>query len=474
MTTTPNSICLATKASLRFLTIFLTFSMVLLGWSAYLNQASAQTTYPVIFRVDMSDYNGTTPINGIYLNGSFNSWCGSCAPMSDANNDSVWELTVPLAADTFEYKFTINGWTAQETLIPGSPCTNTAFGFTNRQIIVNGPLSLPAPCYGSCDSCTGLPSSGRIRFRVDMNGYTGPTFSTVNLNGSFNGWCGSCATMLDPDQDSIYELDLDLPLSTVEYKFTLDGWNQQESLLPGSPCTMTTGQFTNRFHNVTGNDTLDAVCWQSCSPCASGPTSGRILFRVDMNNYSGLAFSNVHLNGTFNNWCGACAPMTDTNLDSIYELELTLPLDTVEYKFTLDGWNISENLNAGLPCTQTTSTFTNRAYIVTGDDSLDAVCWESCSPCFPVGVINGTMTSTTVKAYPNPVEDLLHLDIPRNESTKNLLPLRWFDAQGREVQSLVMPTGSNKTYRVDTLSPGWYSVHVPTSLGVQVVRFFKK
>lgn len=89
-----------------------------------------------------------------------------------------------------------------------------------------------------------------------MNGYTGPSFTTVNLNGNFNGWCGSCATMLDPDQDSIYELDLDLPLSTVEYKFTLDGWAQQESLLPGSPCTMTTGQYTNRFHNVTGNDTL--------------------------------------------------------------------------------------------------------------------------------------------------------------------------------------------------------------------------
>ena len=159
-------------------TLFMILAVIVFGCSASFHQAQAQTTYPVVFRVDMSDYNGTTPISGIFLNGTFNNWCGSCAPMSDANNDSVWEITVPLAADTFDYKFTINGWAAQETLVPGTACTFTAFGFTNRRIVVNGPLGLPAPCYGSCDSCTGLPSSGRIRFRVDMNGYTGPSFTS--------------------------------------------------------------------------------------------------------------------------------------------------------------------------------------------------------------------------------------------------------------------------------------------------------
>jgi hypothetical protein len=444
---------------------------LILGWG---NTAQAQTTYPVVFRVDMSDYNGTTPINGVYLGGSFNSWCGTCAPMSDANNDSVWELTVPLAADTFEYKFHINGWAAQETLVPGSPCTNTAFGFTNRLIIVGGPLSLPASCYGSCDSCTGAPSSGRVRFRVDMNGYAGPAFTTVNLNGSFNGWCGACAPMADPDLDSIYELDLDLPLSTVEYKFTLDGWSQQESLLPGSPCTMTTGQYTNRFHNVTGNDTLDAVCWQSCSPCSSGPTSGRILFKVNMNNYSGPSFANVHLNGTFNNWCGACAPMTDANQDSIYELELTLPIDTIEYKFTLDGWNISENLTQGMPCTQTTSTFTNRALIVTGNDTLDAVCWESCSPCFPVGIRQLASDNNLLKIYPNPVHDVLRLDFPTGETLQNASSLRWTDMQGRDIQGFISQNGQGESFNVEALSPGLYTVQFRTERMQRVVRFIKE
>jgi hypothetical protein len=337
--------------------LFTAFLLTLIqGWG---NTAQAQTTYPVVFRVDMSDYNGSTPINGVFLNGTFNAWCGSCAPMTDANNDSVWELTVPLAADTFEYKFTINGWTAQETLIPGSSCTNTAFGFTNRQIIVGGPLSLPAPCYGSCDSCTGAPSSGRIRFRVDMNGYAGPTFTNVNLNGAFNGWCGACATMLDPDQDSIYELDLDLPLSTVEYKFTLDGWGQQENLLSGSPCTMTTGQFTNRVHTVTGNDTLDAVCW------------------------------------------------------------------------------------------------------------------ESCSPCFPVGIRQLASDNKLLKVYPNPVQDVLHLELPLGETLQDPTVLRWSDIQGRDVQGFVTSSGQGNRFNVEALSPGLYTVQFRTARAHRVVRFLK-
>ncbi|MFM7178533.1 MAG: T9SS type A sorting domain-containing protein, partial [Bacteroidota bacterium] len=112
-------------------------------------------------------------------------------------------------------------------------------------------------------------------------------------------------------------------------------------------------------------------------------------------------------------------------------------------------------------------------YIVTGNDSLVAVCWESCFPCFPVGVLDGAMPGTIVKAYPNPVQDLLHLDIPDYTTRNNPGPLRWFDVQGREVHGLVGPTGSPNTYRVDALSPGLYTVHVRTSQGVQVVRFFK-
>ena len=53
-----------------------------------------------------------------------------------------------------------------------------------------------------------------VTFNVDMAGYAG-TYGTVNLNGSFNGWCGSCATMTDDDGDGVYTLDVELQGGTV-------------------------------------------------------------------------------------------------------------------------------------------------------------------------------------------------------------------------------------------------------------------
>jgi len=83
-------------------------------------------TYNVTFSVDMSLYTGSTA-NGVFLNGTFNSWCGSCNPMTDMGN-GIWQVTIPLTSANIEYKFTIGGWDAQENLISGSSCTVTNFG----------------------------------------------------------------------------------------------------------------------------------------------------------------------------------------------------------------------------------------------------------------------------------------------------------------------------------------------------------
>ena len=55
-----------------------------------------------------------------------------------------------------------------------------------------------------------------------------------------------------------------------------------ESLIPGSSCTITTGEFTNRALDVTGDATLDAVCWGSCLSCSDIITYA-VTFSVDMN-----------------------------------------------------------------------------------------------------------------------------------------------------------------------------------------------
>ena len=52
--------------------------------------------------------------------------------MTDANNDDVWELTINLPDSSFEFKYTVDGWTDDEKFSGGESCTKTTGGFTNR------------------------------------------------------------------------------------------------------------------------------------------------------------------------------------------------------------------------------------------------------------------------------------------------------------------------------------------------------
>ena len=72
-------------------------------------------------------------------------------------------------------------------------------------------------------------SQSDITFQLDMSGYTG-SFTTPEVNGTFNGWCGSsCHPMSDPDGDNIWEVTVDsLQAGLIEYKFAFDNWAGQE------------------------------------------------------------------------------------------------------------------------------------------------------------------------------------------------------------------------------------------------------
>ena len=57
---------------------------------------------------------------------------------------------------TYEYKFTIDGWNAQEWFSEGEACTSTIDGFTNRTVTVAGvPLELAPECFSECGPCQG-------------------------------------------------------------------------------------------------------------------------------------------------------------------------------------------------------------------------------------------------------------------------------------------------------------------------------
>jgi len=237
--------------------------------------AAAQTT----FNVDMTC--APEGFENVFVTGP---WCGWAAndtynTMTDPDGDGIYTVEVADLTGTVEYKYAINGFADQENLVndmvDGASCAPVTdySAYANRQTEAG---STTNDYYGTCDgTCNDVPPppGGTVTFQVDMAGYAG-TFGTVNLNGSFNGWCGGCATMLDGDGDGVYTLEVALPGGTVEYKFTVDGWADQEMFAEGTACTSTIDGYTNRTLDVTGDQVLDVVCWNLCTGCVVEPVPG--------------------------------------------------------------------------------------------------------------------------------------------------------------------------------------------------------
>lgn len=240
------------------------------GWWRFVYQRTVPLPvqdYNVKFRVDMSQYTGSLT-GGVFVNGTFNNWCGTCNAMTDMGN-GMWETTLPLAPGAIEYKFTIDGWNAQEEFNGTETCIDPINdGFNNRYHVVAGDIVLPNVCYASCNVCT-----NDISFSVDMNDYVtagGSTAAGVFLNGTFNGWCGTCTPMSDANGDNVWEVTAPIALGAIEYKFTVDGWAVAEQFVGGESCTVTNSGFTNRSYTVTAPATVGLVCWESCAACLGG------------------------------------------------------------------------------------------------------------------------------------------------------------------------------------------------------------
>ena len=236
----------------------------------------------VTFQVDMAQSNA--PAGAIpYVNGAYNGWCGTCNPMTNIGG-TVWSLTVPLPANAnYEYKFTYNGWDGQENLLAGSSCTFTTGQYTNR-IFAHGTTDvvLPLVCWNQCSACG--PQSA-VTFKVDMTQYNLAPGLVPEVNGTFNGWCGNCNPMSDANGDGVWETTVVIPNGSYEYKFSISNWAFQESLTPGSSCTVTNFEFTNRTLSLTAGSSslpyasvvIPTVCWNSCSACSGNLTLNVIL-----------------------------------------------------------------------------------------------------------------------------------------------------------------------------------------------------
>jgi hypothetical protein len=244
-----------------FIAIFLTF-------------AHSQA-FDVTFKVNMQ--NVFTGFSTPEVNGTFNSWCGGCNPMVDPDGDDIWEVTIPIEAGSYQYKFAYDNWSDQEQLTAGSACTVTNFGFTNRFLVVDADITLPAVCWASCANCIDVPAAG-VTFQVDMSGQTvSPTgvhiagsFADANSDGTIDNpypnWDPSVLALTDQG-NGIWSITLDLVAGSYQYKF-INGnvWDISEIFSWDSNCqNLLSG---NRYVMVESVDTvLPTVCWNECVSC---------------------------------------------------------------------------------------------------------------------------------------------------------------------------------------------------------------
>ncbi len=141
-----------------------------------------------------------------------------------------------------------------------------------------------------------------VTFKLNMKGQSFP-FTTPEVNGTFNNWCGNCNQMTDADGDSIWEAVISLPNGIIEYKFSTDNWANQETLPTGTPCTIfTPPSFNNRKLIVISPLVLNAVCWGSCDTCSGGPVGPGLLqisLPITWQDTANVNYTTTDFGGTF-------------------------------------------------------------------------------------------------------------------------------------------------------------------------------
>jgi hypothetical protein len=410
---------------------------------------------PATYKVFVNMSQQTVSTNGVHIAGNFQGWNPASTAMTDANGDGIYEYTInTFVGEKIEYKF-INGnaWGSDET-VPLSCRYNNSW---NRgDSIANVSDSADVVCFALCYNCAG------VTFQVDMN-QVSQSFTTPEVNGLWNNWCGNCNPLTDADGDGIWTTKLPLAVGTTqEYKFSADNWTIQEQNNPAAPCTNGNATYTNRVLVIPATDTvLNVVCWSQCTACDVDVTLKVNMAWEKANN--AISANGVHVAGDFQGWSPSATPMTDADNDGIYEVTINVPANSsIQYKFINgNAWGADESVPSACVVTGTLNRGATFAY---GDSTLNPVCFGKCTDC--MASIDEALQN--VSLFPNPNRGQFQL--ARMDASTNV-EVSILDLQGK-VLTVAKWNEGEESLSVDlaNFANGVYMVRLTSEEGSRTLR----
>ena len=351
----------------------------------------------------------------------------------------------------------LTGTAADLTAVQGIALRQYAAG---QNVIVDGIISgrtfafTPPP-----------PATKNVTFNVDMNQVT-QTFTTPEVNGLWNNWCGNCNPLTDANGDGIWTTTLPLPVgSTQEYKFSADAWTIQEQNNPAAPCTNGNATYTNRVLVIPATDTvLNVVCWSQCTACDVDVTLKVNMAWEVANN--AISADGIHVAGDFQGWLPGATEMLDANNDGIYEVSITVPANSsIQYKFINgNAWGSDESVPSACVVPTTNNRGATFAY---GDSTMSPVCYGKCTDC-AAGLGESLQN---VSLFPNPTRGQFNL-VRMDAATE--VEVSVLDLQGKVLTVAKWNEGVDAlSIDLSSFANGVYMVRMTSEEGSRTMRVSK-
>jgi len=292
---------------------------------------------PVTFRVDMSNETAMD----VYVAGSFQDDIlgGNFVDWTPGTNDleqvcgNFWQALYMIPPGDYQYKYYLNGsaFTDAEPLgYDYADCT--VFYASNRAFTVepNTPLLLDRYFFNSCDTTQAIAT---VIFRADFNNFlTLNSLSSVSIVGNFQefiggtNWTAGDLQMTDDDDDGVYEIEIDLPEGSYEYKFVAGDDLIYSEILPNNE--------NRKFTAIACTENLYERCFNEAIVCEEQESPINVTFQVDMNGTT-TDGSGVFVAGDFQfpAWQKNVLELSDDDNDNIYETTVQMIPANYEFKF---------------------------------------------------------------------------------------------------------------------------------------------